>query len=104
MGSSLAWFTDSRTPVRRMKVSRHEDADLIVLSLWQGGRCTGTFRLPVENAPELIHLLVDGLASPRHGPSQRPAPALRQKLADFLARRRRPVAPVVNLRRGSVDS
>ena len=34
----------------------------MVLSLWSGGTCTGTFRLPVEDVPDLIDALRDGLA------------------------------------------
>ena len=33
----------------------------MVLSLWSGGTCTGTFRLPVEDVPDLIDALRDGL-------------------------------------------
>ena len=34
----------------------------MVLSLWRGSTCTGTFRLPVEEVPDLIDALRDGLA------------------------------------------
>ena len=57
------WFVDERTPVRRMQVTRHPDRALVVLSLWQGDHCTGTFRLGVRDAPGLVHALVDGMAA-----------------------------------------
>ena len=33
-----------------------------MLSLWQAGHCTGTFRLPVQEAGAMIGLLADSLA------------------------------------------
>ena len=57
------WFVDERTPVRRMQVTRHPDRGLVVLSLWLGDHCTGTFRLAVRDAPGLVHALVDGMAA-----------------------------------------
>ena len=33
-----------------------------MLSLWNGGTCTGSFRLPVEDVPDLIDALRAGLA------------------------------------------
>jgi hypothetical protein len=53
------WFTDTRTPVRRLRVTSHPDQGTIVLSLWQGASCTGTFRLPAGDAGRLVHALVD---------------------------------------------
>ena len=55
----------SSTPAARgraLRVSWHAEADVTVLSLWQGGTCTGTFRLAVEDIPDLIEALRDGLA------------------------------------------
>ncbi len=54
-------FLDSRGHGRAMRVSWHSEADVVVLSLWSGGTCTGTFRLPVEDVPDLIDTLRDGL-------------------------------------------
>ena len=50
-------FLDQRGGERALRVSWHAEVDLVVLSLWQGGTCTGTFRLPVEDVPELIGAL-----------------------------------------------
>lgn len=55
------WFTDDRTPARRMGVSWHAENGLMVLSLWQGDECTATFRLPIEDAARLIQILAGGL-------------------------------------------
>lgn len=57
------WFVDARTGDRRLRVSSHRDRRLVVLSLWQGGACTGTFRLPVEDAPRLIAVLAADLGA-----------------------------------------
>ena len=55
-------FLDARGDGRALRVSWHAEADVVVLSLWRGGTCTGTFRLPVEDVPDLIDALRDGLA------------------------------------------
>jgi hypothetical protein len=44
-----------------MRVSWHAESDVVVLSLWSGGTCTGTFRLPVEDVPDMIDALREGL-------------------------------------------
>jgi hypothetical protein len=44
-----------------MKASWHPDAGVVVISLWAAEVCTATFRLPIEDAPELMHLLVDAV-------------------------------------------
>jgi hypothetical protein len=54
-------FLDARGPDRALRVSWHAEADVIVLSLWHGDTCTGSFRLPAEDVPDLIDALRDGL-------------------------------------------
>jgi hypothetical protein len=54
-------FLDARGSGRALRVSWHAEADVIVLSLWLGDTCTGSFRLPVEDVPDLIDALRDGL-------------------------------------------
>ena len=54
-------FLDARGGDRAMRVSWHHDADLVVLSLWRDHVCAGSFRLGVDEVPELIALLRDGL-------------------------------------------
>jgi hypothetical protein len=55
-------FLDARGSGRALRVSWHPEADLVVLSLWTGGTCTGSFRLPAEDVPDLVDALREGLA------------------------------------------
>jgi hypothetical protein len=54
-------FLDARGGDRALRVSWHYDTDLVVLSLWRENVCTGSFRLTVDEVPELIDLLRSGL-------------------------------------------
>jgi hypothetical protein len=54
-------FLDARGGQRVLRVTWHDDADLVVLSLWRENICTGTFRLSTEEVPALIDLLGSGL-------------------------------------------
>jgi hypothetical protein len=54
-------FLDARGADRVLRVSWHYDDDLVVLSLWRDNVCTGSFRLTVDEVPELIDLLRSGL-------------------------------------------
>jgi hypothetical protein len=54
-------FLDARGDDRALRVSWHFDTDLVVLSLWRENVCTGSFRLTVDEVPELIDLLRSGL-------------------------------------------
>jgi hypothetical protein len=54
-------FLDARGADRALRVSWHYDTDLVVLSLWRDNVCTGSFRLTVDEVPELIGLLRSGL-------------------------------------------
>lgn len=54
-------FVDDRGDARTLRVSWHTEAGVVVLSLWRGGTCAGTFRLGVEDVPALIALLSQGL-------------------------------------------
>jgi hypothetical protein len=87
-------FIDSRGPVRRMRVRWHPDQRLVVLSLWQAGHCTGTFRLPVEDAGRLITVLADSLTDACTAPAERTDPPRWERWIT-AARRwlRRPPAP-----------
>jgi hypothetical protein len=55
-------FLDARGAGRTLRVSWHEEAGVVVLSLWRSGVCTGTFRLPVDEVPDLVEVLRGGLA------------------------------------------
>jgi hypothetical protein len=54
-------FLDARGEERALRVSWHTDRDLVVLSLWRENLCAGSFRLSVEEVPQLIALLRSGL-------------------------------------------
>jgi hypothetical protein len=54
-------FLDARGSARALRVSWHSEADLVVLSLWRDNVCTASFRLSVEEVPELIAMLRTGL-------------------------------------------
>lgn len=53
---------DARGPGRALRVSWHDEAGVVVLSVWSGETCTATFRLPVEDVPQLVNVLCTGLA------------------------------------------
>jgi hypothetical protein len=54
-------FLDDRGEQRTLRLTWHREVDLVVLSLWREGRCTGTFRLRVSEVPALISALQTGL-------------------------------------------
>jgi len=55
------YFLDTRGNARSLRVRWHESEGLVLLSLWRGGVCTGTFRLAVDEVPALIVALQAGL-------------------------------------------
>jgi hypothetical protein len=64
--SSGEVFLDARGDGRGMRVSWHPEADVVVLSLWRGGTCSGTFRLRIDEVPQLIDVLRGGLQTSYH--------------------------------------
>ena len=54
---------DARGGDRWMRVTWHDEADLVVLSLWRGDSCVATFRLAPDQVPQLVNDLVAGLAA-----------------------------------------
>jgi hypothetical protein len=98
--SPATWFGDPRSPVRRLRASWHPENGLVVLSIWDRERCAATFRLPIENVPAFMHLLVDALADTSI-PQPPTVESRRERILDRLRRRfrRRPAASVVPLRR-----
>lgn len=54
-------FLDSRGSDRALRVSWHHESGLVVLSLWRDNVCAGSFRLAVDEVPELIDMLRTGL-------------------------------------------
>ena len=57
------FFLDPRGDARSLRVGWHHSDGLVVLSLWRGAECTGTFRLPVDDVPVLIEALRSGLGA-----------------------------------------
>ena len=66
-------FLDARGDERALRVSWHDEADLVVVSLWRDNVCTGSFRLAAEDVPDLVDTLVDTL---RHRSTMRHASAV----------------------------
>jgi hypothetical protein len=56
-------FTDVRGDDRTMRVSYHEDSGLVVVSLWAGAVCRGSFRLAAHDVGRLVELL-SGIMAP----------------------------------------
>ena len=56
-----AVFLDPRGEDRSLRVTWHQDSQLVVLSLWRDNVCAGTFRLAADEVPDLIGLLRRGL-------------------------------------------
>jgi len=52
-------FTDVRGDGRTMRVSFHADRDVVVVSLWAGSMCRGSFRLSTTDAGRLRGMLDD---------------------------------------------
>src|SRR5690348_13089273 len=65
-------FFDVRSKARSLRISWYSDTGVAVLSIWQGGTCTGSFRLPMGDVPRLIATLQAG---PPAGDSPGAAPA-----------------------------
>jgi hypothetical protein len=53
-------FFDVRGNSRSMRLSWYADTGVAVLSIWQGGMCTGTFRLAIGDLPRMVETLQRG--------------------------------------------
>ena len=53
-------FFDVRGNSRSMRLSWYADTGVAVFSIWQGGMCTGTFRLPIDDLARMIEILQRG--------------------------------------------
>ncbi len=62
-------FFDVRGNSRSMRLSWYADTGVAVFSIWQGGKCTGTFRLPIDDLPRMVEILQRGPQSRRSRPS-----------------------------------
>ncbi|GAA4746980.1 hypothetical protein GCM10023350_34670 [Nocardioides endophyticus] len=54
-------FLDARGGDRALRVSWHQEAGMVVLSLWRDNVCAGSFRLAIDEVPDLITVLQAGL-------------------------------------------
>lgn len=54
-------FFDARGEDRALRLSWHPDAQVMVLSIWNRGVCSGTFRLPAGDVPAFVEALSQGL-------------------------------------------
>jgi hypothetical protein len=66
---SLPWsgssFADARGTNRWLRVTWHDEAGVVVLSMWRDGDCIGTVRVARADVPALVSTLVDGLVPAR---------------------------------------
>jgi hypothetical protein len=53
-------YFDVRGESRSMRLSWYADTGVAVFSIWQGGTCTGTFRLPIADLPRMVQALQRG--------------------------------------------
>src|ERR1035438_7524850 len=53
-------FFDVRGNSRSMRLSWYADTGVAVFSIWQGGTCTGTFRLPIDDLARMVEALRAG--------------------------------------------
>ncbi len=56
-------FTDVRGDERTMRVSYHPERGAVVLSLWSGTTCRGSFRMAVDDVSRLRTVLAEVEAS-----------------------------------------
>lgn len=66
-----------------LRVTWHDDAGVFVVSHWRGDVCVAATRISADAAPDLVNLLVRGLAASTTTPSVAP-PAPRQSILDRI--------------------
>ena len=65
---------DARRNGQFLRVTWHAEQQQFVVSNWDDNLCVGATRIPVDSVPELVSLLVDGLAAaaaPEPPPAER---------------------------------
>ena len=73
-----AIYLDARGDDRALRLTWHDELGLVVLSLWRENVCAATFRLEIDEVPDLIEALRSGLdpgVRRRGGPARRGRPA-----------------------------
>jgi hypothetical protein len=85
-------------PGRELRISGHPEADRVVLSIWQDGRCQATVRLARADVPEVTRALVAGLVPV-------PAPELPERTGTIHQLRpgSLPAAPTTPLRQATTQ-
>ncbi|PKK14733.1 MAG: hypothetical protein BUE48_008865 [Thermomonospora sp. CIF 1] len=58
-------FFDARGEDRALRLSWHPDAQVMVISIWNGGVCSGTFRLSARDIPAFMESLSQGMPAPQ---------------------------------------
>ena len=67
-------FFDVRGSSRSMRLSWYDNTGVAVFSIWQGGTCTGTFRLPIDDLARLVDSLRRGVFGGEDEESTGPIP------------------------------
>jgi hypothetical protein len=96
LGPRRVFIDDVRGDGSRLRVTWHADRGVFVVSNWVGEVCTGATRVPRDAAPELIGLLVRGLAdapsadarTPDHRATPPTGDGWRWRLRDLVDRAR----------------
>jgi hypothetical protein len=68
-------FFDVRGDARSMRLSWYADSRVAVFSIWQGSRCTGTFRLPFTDLARMVQTLQSGPPMPAGPRGAAPEPS-----------------------------
>jgi hypothetical protein len=88
-----AVFFDVRGEARSMRLSWYADSAVAVFSIWQGNRCTGTFRLPFGDLARMVETL-------QSGPPSRVAGAMPRQLSSAAFAGPHEAYPVTATHRG----
>lgn len=90
---------DGDLDTKHLRVTWHPERQLYVVSTWNSDVCTGAIKVPVQQAPELMRLLVDGMSdainfprapAPAGAPSEGLVARAREKLRSWFGLRRKP--------------
>src|SRR6516225_10076916 len=86
-------YFDVRGESRSMRLSWYADTGVAVFSIWQGGTCTGTFRLPIADLPRMVEALQRGPHGEARGSRDARGPAEQHGRADQRGRQQREPGP-----------
>jgi hypothetical protein len=70
------FIEDARRNGQFLRVTWHAEQQQFVVSNWDDNLCVGATRVPIESVPDLVSLLVEGLAqaaAPPSSPAERSA-------------------------------